>query len=166
MWLPVVAGVGLVVALLVKWYMDANAPATDPAPMSLWWRIGGTAAALGGAVLGRRGARWWRRVLSVPVVLMGLLRTGLVLNQWVGYFPTVQEAWSQFTAGPLPDQVDASQLSALQTKGSTMTSGRVVGVEIPDTASHFTHREEYVYLPPGWFTGTHHPPLRTLIPVQ
>ncbi|MER6049204.1 hypothetical protein ABT168_17400 [Streptomyces sp. NPDC001793] len=111
MWLPVAAGVGLVVALLVKWYMDANAE---------------------------------------PVG---------------GYFPTVQEAWSQFTAGPLPDQVDASQLSALQTKGSTMTSGRVV-VDIPDTASHFTHHEEYVYLPPAWFTGTHHPPLRALIPVQ
>jgi len=30
----------------------------------------------------------------------------------------------------------------------------LLGVDIPDTASGFVHREEYVYLPPTWFTGT------------
>ncbi|MFF2807984.1 alpha/beta hydrolase [Streptomyces sp. NPDC058000] len=163
LWLPVAAGVGLLVALLAMWYVDANALATDPAPTPLWVWIGITAAALAVAVLGWRGARWWRRVLSVPVIPLGLLCTGLVLNQWVGYFPTVQEAWAQITAGPLPDQVDAAQLSALQGKGSTMTTGRLVGVNVPDTASHFVHRQEYVYLPPAWFTGAHHPQLPVLM---
>ncbi|GGU49281.1 hypothetical protein GCM10010211_11760 [Streptomyces albospinus] len=163
LWLPAAAAVGLLVALLAKWYVDANALATDPAPISLWVWIGITAAALAVAVLGWRGARWWRRVLSVPVIPLGLLCTGLVLNQWVGYFPTVQEAWAQITAGPLPDQVDAAQLSALQGKASTMTTGRVVAVNTPDTASHFTHREEYVYLPPAWFAGARHPQLPVLM---
>ncbi|WP_269853531.1 alpha/beta hydrolase [Streptomyces sp. RPT161] len=163
LWLPVAAAVGVLGALVVRWYVDANALATDPAPTSLWVWIGVTAGALAVAVLGWRGARWWRRVLSVPVIPLGLLCTGLVLNQWVGYFPTVQEAWAQITAGPLPDQVDASQLAALQGKASTMSTGRVVGVNIPDTASHFTHREEYVYLPPAWFAGAHHPRLPVLM---
>ncbi|MFB7630289.1 alpha/beta hydrolase [Streptomyces sp. NPDC056149] len=164
-WLPVAGAVGLLAALLAMWYVNANALATDPAPTSLWVWIGITAAALAVAVLGWRSARWWRRLLSVPVIPMGLLCTGLVLNQWVGYFPTVQEAWSQISAGPLPDQVDAAQLSSLQNKGGTMTTGRVVGVNVPDTASHFTHREEYVYLPPAWFEGAHHPRLPVLMMV-
>ena len=35
-------------------------------------------------------------------VIAALAATGVSLNQWVGYFTTVQEAWSQLTAGPLP----------------------------------------------------------------
>jgi S-formylglutathione hydrolase FrmB len=162
-WLPVSAAVGVVAALVVKWYVDANALATDPAPVWLWVWIAVTAAALAIAVLGWRSARWWRRALSIPVVSLGLLCVGLVFNQWVGYFPTVQEAWSQITAGPLPDQVDASQLTDLQGRATTMTTGRVVGVNIPASASHFAHREEYVYLPPAWFKGARHPQLPVLM---
>jgi hypothetical protein len=87
--------------------------------------------------------------VAVP---LSLLCAGLVLNDWVGYFPTVNEAWSQVSAGPLPDEVDADQLPALAGTGASMTAGRVVAVDIPATTSHFTHRTEYVYLPPAWFT--------------
>ena len=45
----------------------------------------------------------WRLVLAVPLCL---LSAALALNLWVGYFPTVQTAWNQLTAGPLPDQTD------------------------------------------------------------
>jgi S-formylglutathione hydrolase FrmB len=38
-----------------------------------------------------------------------------------------------------------------------MRTGRVVPVDIPATTSHFAHREEYVYLPPAWFTPGHAP---------
>jgi len=34
-----------------------------------------------------------------------------------------------------------------------MSTGKVVAVSIPSTGSGFAHREEYVYLPPAWFTG-------------
>ena len=33
---------------------------------------------------------------------------------WGGYFPTVQTAWDQLTAGPLPDQTDAASVSVDQ----------------------------------------------------
>ena len=42
----------------------------------------------------------------------------LVLNLWVGYFPTVQTAWNQLTAGPLPDQTDLATVNAMAAKGA------------------------------------------------
>ncbi|WP_414688280.1 alpha/beta hydrolase, partial [Mycobacterium sp.] len=38
-------------------------------------------------------------------------------------------------------------------------TGKLVPVDIPEDASGFKHRREYVYLPPIWFTGTAPPPL-------
>ena len=43
-----------------------------------------------------------------------LLSAALALNLWVGYFPTVQTAWNQLTAGPLPDQTDQATVAAMQ----------------------------------------------------
>ena len=47
-----------------------------------------------------------------------LLSTALTLNLWVGYFPTVQTAWDQLTAGPLPDQTDPATVAAMIGKAS------------------------------------------------
>ena len=54
------------------------------------------------------------------------------------------------TAGPLPGEIDASRLPSLR---NTRRPGKVVPVDIPDDASGFVHRTEYVYLPPAWFAG-------------
>ena len=54
--------------------------------------MGLTGVALALVVVGWPTARWWRRILSVLVVPLCLLCVGLVLNQCVGYFPTVGEA--------------------------------------------------------------------------
>jgi S-formylglutathione hydrolase FrmB len=159
LWVPVCAGIGLLGALGAMVYFDSSGLASDAAPVMLWVWLGVSLATLAVLVLGWRGNRWWRRGVSVLAVPLSLLCVGLVLNQWVGYFPTVQEAWGEITSGPLPGQVAADQLPALQGKGATMKSGVVVNVNIPDTASHFSHREEYVYLPPAYFTGSQHPVL-------
>ena len=45
---------------------------------------------------------------------LSLLCAALALNLWVGYFPTVQTAWNQLTAGPLPDQTDQATVVAMQ----------------------------------------------------
>jgi S-formylglutathione hydrolase FrmB len=164
-WLPVLAVVAVAVALAVRRYVAVHGLSSDPAPPLLWVWIGVTAAAVPAVVPGWRGARPRRRVLSTLAVPLSLLCVGLVLNDWVGYFPTAQEAWSQLTAGPLPDEVDAAALPALAGTGRTMTTGRVVGVDIPATSSHFGHREEYVYLPPAWFTPGH-PPLPVLMMIS
>ena len=88
-------------------------------------------------------------------VIAALAATGVSLNQWVGYFTTVQEAWSQLTAGPLPDQVAVSDLGRLRGSGQQMTEGKVVAISTPKDISGFTHRTEYVYLPPLWLSLIH-----------
>ena len=92
-----------------------------------------------------------------------LLSTGLVLNLWVGYFPTVQVAWNQLTAGPLPDETDMATVAAMASKHIQPPHGAVVPVDIPDDASHFKHRGELVYLPPAWFAATPPPRLPTVM---
>jgi S-formylglutathione hydrolase FrmB len=148
---PAMAVFGAAAVLLCRYYFAANGLASDPAPVALWIWVGLTAAAALGVALGWRGTGWARRGTAALAVPLSLLCVGVVLNDWVGYFPTVTEAWSQLTAGPLPDQVDAAQLTALAGTGAGMRTGRLVAVTIPATDSHFGHRTEYVYLPPAWF---------------
>jgi S-formylglutathione hydrolase FrmB len=129
----------------------------------LWWWIAFTGAAATILVLGWPGAAWWRRGASLLAVPLCLLSTGLVLNLWVGYFPTVQTAWNQLTAGPLPDQTDLATVNAMAATGLRPQHGSLVPVTIPDDASHFKHRGELVYLPPAWFASSPPPQLPTVM---
>jgi S-formylglutathione hydrolase FrmB len=125
-WVPVAAGVGVIVALAARAYMNSQGLASDPAPMRLWVWTAVFAASVAVAVVGFAGARWWRRGLTIAAV-------------------------------PLPDQTDAASLAAL--RNTRPDAGKVVPVDIPATGSGFTHRREYVYLPPVWFTGATPPRL-------
>lgn len=151
-WIPVCVAVGAA-AFGIAWSVNrSEGLSSDPPPQLLWWWVAMTGFAVAAAVVGFLRTRWWRRVLSVVAIVVTALATGIVLNQWVGYFTTVQEAWAQTTAGPLPDQVDASALAGL--RGHQQTTGKVVAITTPDSSSHFSHRTEYVYLPPQWFVGS------------
>jgi S-formylglutathione hydrolase FrmB len=159
LWLPVAIAVGVTVAACAHWYITADGLADDPAPPRLWWWIAFSGAAVAILVLGWRSALWWRRGTSLLAVLLCLLSTALTLNLWVGYFPTVQTAWNQLTAGPLPDETDPASISAMTTKGALPQRGSVVPVTTPNNASHFKHRGELVYLPPAWFASDPPPQL-------
>lgn len=150
-WIPVSAALGVLTALAVRTYVNSEGLASDPAPFKLWVWTAVSALAIVVAVLGFRGARWWRRGLSLLAIPLSVVCTLLVLDQWVGYYSTVQRAWGDLTAGPLPDQVDAKDLAGL--RNTHPDTGKVVGVDIPDSGSGFTRRREYVYLPPAWFAG-------------
>jgi S-formylglutathione hydrolase FrmB len=156
-WLPLALLIGVAVASWAHWYVDTEGMADDPAPRALWIWIGLTGLAAGVLVLGWRSARWWRRGASLVAVLLCLLSSLVSLNLWVGYFPTVQTAWNQLTAGPLPDETDAATVTAMQRNGTVPAKGTVVPVTIPNGASHFKHRTELVYLPPAWY-ATNPPP--------
>ena len=161
--LPAAAAIGVGVAGWAHWYITADGLADDPAPHLLWWWIACSGAAATILVLGWPGAAWWRRGASLLAVPLCLLSTLLVLNLWVGYFPTVQTAWNQLTAGPLPDQTDLATVNAMAATGIRPHHGSLVPVTIPDDASHFKHRGELVYLPPAWFASSPPPQLPTVM---
>jgi S-formylglutathione hydrolase FrmB len=94
---------------------------------------------------------------------LSLLCAALALNLWVGYFPTVQVAWNQLTAGPLPDQTDEVTVTAMQHERKIPAKGTVVSVDISDAASGFRHRGELVYLPPAWYATNPPPKLPTVM---
>jgi S-formylglutathione hydrolase FrmB len=107
--------------------------------------------------LGFQSASWWRRGLSLLAIPLVLLSGLTVLNQWVGYYPTIQKAWGDLTSGPLPDQIDAKDLPGL--RNTHPDTGKLVTVDVPDEGSGFKSRSEYVYLPPIWFSGDTPPKL-------
>ena len=116
-WLPMAICVGLIVAAWTHWYIDSQGLAGDPAPSSLWIWVGLSGFAVAVAVLGWRSGQWWRRAVSLLAVLLCLLSAGVSLNLWVGYFRTVQAAWNQLTAGPLPDETDLHTVMAMREIG-------------------------------------------------
>ena len=69
--------------------------------------------------------------MSLLAVLLCLLSAGVSLNLWVGYFRTVQAAWNELTAGPLPDETDLNTVMAMRGKGAP-AHGALVPVTIPD----------------------------------
>jgi S-formylglutathione hydrolase FrmB len=164
-WLPWAALVGFALAVAAYWYIASQGMSdqTNPAPHALWVWIGLSGLAAGILSAGWRGAGWWRRGVSALALPMCVLCSALALNLWVGYFPTVQTAWSQLSAGPLPDQTDAVTVTAMQQQHSIPAKGTVVAVDIPEAASGFKHRGELVYLPPAWYATDPPPPLPTVM---
>ncbi len=153
-WVPLAAAVGVSIGLLAHWYYGTLGLASEPPPwqMWLWVSLVGVAGVI--AVVGWRGAGWWRRNAAVFAASFSLLCTGLTINAWLGYLPTVQAAWGQLTNGPLPDQVDRRTAEAMRRNGVVPHQGAVVSVRTGATASGFRHRGEWVYLPPAWFRRT------------
>ena len=149
--LPGIVAVGVVVTFCAHWFLGRLGIAGDPAPRLLWFWIGAVGLAVGLVVVGWRGVRWWRRGLSVSAVPLCVACTGLMVNAWVGYLPTVHVAWSQLTSAPLPGQVDRGTILAMQLSGVRPRNGVMLPVTIPSDASGFRHRTELVYLPPAWF---------------
>ena len=162
-WLPAAALAGAAAAYLTHWYIVDRGLSDEPAPAALWLWITLTGMAVAVLILGWRGARRWRRGAGLLAVPLCTLCAALVLNLWVGYFPTVQAAWNQLTSGPLPDQTDPATVTAMAAKRARPPHGSVVPVLIPSDASHFKHRGELVYLPPEWFTSSPPPALPTVM---
>lgn len=162
-WLPIAALLGLALAWLTHWNIAANGLSGEPAPRPLWIWVALTGIAVGVAALGWRSAGWRRRGVSLLAVPMAALCAGLMLNLWVGYFPTVQTAWGQLTGGPLPGQTDHATVAKMLATLSIPAKGKVLPVNTPSDASKFKHRGEVVYLPPAYFSSNPPPELPTIM---
>jgi S-formylglutathione hydrolase FrmB len=160
---PAAAIVGYALAVGMRHYITAEGWTTNslPAGMSIWIALTGAAIVM--LVAGWRKSTRRRKTASALAVPLCLLCFALALNTWVGYFPTVQLAWDQLTAGPLPDHTDAAGVAARQKSLDHHPPGAVVKVDIPNDASHFRHRQEIVYLPPAWFATVPPPALPTVM---
>ena len=161
LWLPPSVALGVIGALATRTYVNSEALASDPAPIQLWLWTGVFLATVAVAAFGWRGARWWLRALSLLAIPLTLLAALLSVNRWVGYYPTVPAAWNALIAAPLPDEIEPDSIASL--RNTTPETGKLVKVDIPDTASGFKHRSEYVYLPPAWFAGSAPPILPTVM---
>ncbi|MDH6110759.1 S-formylglutathione hydrolase FrmB [Kitasatospora sp. MAP12-15] len=157
--LPVALAGAALLTVLAELAVVELAGVTDPLPVGLWLWVGSALAGLTVLVVGWRGARWWRRALAPLAALLALLAGANALNAFTGYFPTMADAVGELTGAPLPQQVSLDRLGSLTGRTST---GRIVEVDIPDTAGGFVHREELVYLPPVWFRSTARPRLPVL----
>ena len=99
-------------------------------------------------IVGWRSGRWWRRGVALLAVMLTTVTLANAVNAAIGYYPTLRDAWLSISHAPMPAVVDLSQLGTVPPGTPT---GRIVAVAIPDTLSHFRHRQEFVYLPPAWF---------------
>ena len=163
LWLPVSALTGVSLAWVTHWNIATNGLAGDPAPPGLWVWLALTGLAVGVAALGWRSADWRRRGASLLTVPLTMLCAALMLNLWVGYFPTFSTAWGQLTGGPLPGQTDHATIAKMVAARSVPAKGKLVPVDIPATESKFAHRAEFVYLPPAYFASNPPPVLPTVM---
>jgi S-formylglutathione hydrolase FrmB len=157
------AAFGTALAAAAHWYVTSQGLAGEPAPHALWIWIGLTGFTAVALVSGWRGARWWRRTAAVAAVPLCALCAALAVNLWTGYFPTMQTAWGQLTAGPLPDQTDMATVAAFKVRHAVPRTGSLVPVDTGDAGSGFKHRGELVYLPPAWFASDPPPRLPTVM---
>ncbi|MDH6244953.1 alpha/beta hydrolase-fold protein [Mycobacterium sp. OTB74] len=160
---PIALAAGAALAFALYRYITSLGIAGSPAPLSLWgWTaLCGVAASL--VVLGWSGGSWRKRGLSLLAVPSCALCMLLVLNIWVGYFPTPYVAWNKLTVGKVPDEVDRWSVTAMQLKGIRPDRGVMLPVTISSDESNFEHRAELVYLPPAWFATNPPPQLPTVM---
>jgi S-formylglutathione hydrolase FrmB len=161
--LPLALAAGVVTGVGVHWYYDTLGIASEPAPWPMWLWVCLTGFALAIAIIGWRSAGNWRRNASVFAASFCLLSTGLTINSWLGYYPTVYAAWGQLTDAPLPDQTDLHGVEVMRHNGIAPARGAVVPVRSGAGASGFRHRGEWVYLPPAWFTSVPPPRLPAVL---
>jgi S-formylglutathione hydrolase FrmB len=107
-------------------------------------------------------ARRRRRVAMVAAVVLTLLVVLDSVDQRSDSFPTIGRL---VTLDP-ENVVETPQLAQIRAQvaatGKLPDQGVVIKVTIPATASHFSTRPAYVYLPPAWFAKVT-PSLPTLV---
>ena len=154
--LPFLADIAATVTAVLAVLALTVGGVSDPLPFTLWLWMFAAVFALAAAIGGWRGAAWHQRTTAPLALLLAIVCAGNSLNIFTGYFPTLGDAIRSLSDEPLPQQLSLSQLATVH--GNT-TTGRIVEVNIPATASGFVHRPELVYLPPAWFRSKHRPKL-------
>ncbi|WP_354640794.1 alpha/beta hydrolase [Kitasatospora camelliae] len=145
-------GPTLLGALGVSWFGDLD----DPLPFGLWGWTWCALLAVGVLLTGWRGARWWTRAAAPAAMVLAVVCAANSLNIATGYYPDLGDAAADLSGKPVPQQMSLAEARKAVGRAET---GRVVAVDIPAQPSGFSHRKEFVYLPPAWFRSKQRPKL-------
>ncbi|WP_112238244.1 alpha/beta hydrolase [Kribbella monticola] len=155
---PIIAACTVLFGALAAWVVAPSVGMTDPLPVTVWIWLSAAFGALLVLAVGWSSARWHRRLTAVVAAVLAAVVGANGINQFVGYFPTVNDAVSGLQGDTVPGQVSLSQVKGRPDPAGAR-SGELVVVTVPAVPSGFTHRQELVYLPPVWFRGPRHPVL-------
>lgn len=147
-WLPAVVVTAVTGTILARAAVPVELSLADPLPVETWVWLAVLLFAALMLLVGWRGGRWWRRGLAALAVPLTASTLAVAVNAEIGYYPTIRDAWLSISHAPMPAALDTTQLGTVSPDTST---GRLVAASIPAIASHFRHRQEFVYLPPAWF---------------
>jgi enterochelin esterase-like enzyme len=117
----------------------------------------GTAAGLALVAVNLIRTRWWRKLVAVALAPVILGAGALMINEDVGYYPTLGDALGLNSVSTLQGRsTDAVPLAGWHAPKGLPAHGEVYKAVIPGVASHFHARDAWVYLPPA--ARTAHPP--------
>jgi enterochelin esterase-like enzyme len=155
---PIIAAATVLFGILAAWVVSPALGITDPLPLKVWIWLSVAFGALLVLAVGWSSARWPRKLTALVAAVLAAVVGANGINQFVGYFPTVNDAVAGLQGQKVPGQVSLAQVNG-HSDPAGARSGELVVVTIPAVPSGFTHRQELVYLPPVWFRGPHHPVL-------
>jgi enterochelin esterase-like enzyme len=153
---PIIAAATVLFGVLAAWVVAPALGITDPLPLKVWVWLSVAFGALLVLAVGWSSARWQRKLTALVAAVLAAVVGANGINQFVGYFPTVNDAVAGLQGQKVPGQVSLAQLNG---DPAGARSGELVVVTIPAVPSGFVHRQELVYLPPVWFRRPRHPVL-------
>lgn len=151
---------GAVLATAVMELLVKSSYSTDQMPNLLWLMFLPLALSIGLLVASWRNRHRWLKWPAVATVIMALLFSATLVNDYYAFFPTFYSLFSADTRRLLNEQNTTTTLQySVSSKattaslegqlfgGNATTVGRVHSVTIPGTISGFKPRPEWVYTP-------------------
>jgi S-formylglutathione hydrolase FrmB len=160
----VAVAVAVVAFLGLDWLVTTELelfPDPLPTPVTAWLAVAAGAVVL---VIGNLvGTGVGRKLLAIGCGLVVLLAAGSQINDYFAEYPTLGAlAGTEGDVSPLTGAVRQPSQSvdtpvAARWRGPATGTSQVVTASIPGTASGFTARDAYIYLPPAYTSPS--PPL-------